>query len=423
MEVNDIVEAIQSLLDFELESENETEVRFKVVADNYAILDKVSLTQIIEKVNGYSSKEGIGLYSNNQYEVLVRNESRLAMRREIEQEDTVNKLKYKLNSPSTEYLVFFLYNLHQQDTPNLLRRGIMGHRLRRIFESSAEGQQEMFERSVLDVIKEIIPRLETIQIESESNKKIEEFERLLFAYIFNLGYNLDLNMQPLRFIDEFTQPYRMGRLRRSRINDIEPPKRLYINDLILHYQKGISSESLDHQYLSFYHVIEHFFEKIYNDDILFKVRDELTKPDFSYKRSKDIKGLVSIIQNKLKYKNEEFLINELEALELTLQKFIPDIEEFKESLNEYQPDLIEFYKANEVEFSKGNRVNFDNDNQDEIYKNLAKRIYRTRNAIVHSKETEKIKYVPFKDDKELLSEIYLLRLVAEFIIIKNSKEL
>ena len=71
MEVNDIIEAIQSLLDFGLESDNETEVRFKVVADNYAILDKVSLAQIIEKVNGYSSKEGIGLYSNNQYEVLM----------------------------------------------------------------------------------------------------------------------------------------------------------------------------------------------------------------------------------------------------------------------------------------------------------------------------------------------------------------
>lgn len=423
MTVQDIIQAISTLLDFELVEETEEKAVFKVISDHTAELNKSFVNDVISSLAYYNSNEEVELYNSKSYEVLVRNESRVLMRRELEQDDTVNKLHYKLDKPTTNYLIFFLYNLYKQDAPNFLRRGIMGHRLRRIFERRESEQQQLFDDDILELIKDIIPRLETIQISSESNKKLEEFENLLFAFIFNLGYNLDLNMQPLRFMAEFIQPYRMASVRRTRTSDVEPPKRLYINDIILHYQKSISSESLDHQYLSFYHVIEHFFEKIYNDDILNRIRVELTKPSFSYKRTKDVKSLVNIIQNKLKYKNEEFSINEVEALELTLTKFIIDINDFKTSLNEFSYDLIEYFKTTEVGFSTGNKVNFDSTNEEEIFKNLSKRIYKTRNSIVHSKETEKTKYIPFKDDKELVNEIYLLRLIAEYVIIESSREL
>ena len=191
--------------------------------------------------------------------------------------------------------------------------------------------------------------------------------------------------------------------------------------MILHYQKGISTESLDHQYLSFYHILEHFFEKIYNEDLINKLRDELTLLGFSYKRKTDIEKVVKIVQKKLRYKNEEFQINELEALELVLRKYIDNIEEIKSELNSINPNLIDYFKNTEVPFSKGNKVNFEID--DGLYKNLSKRIYFTRNSIVHSKETEKEKYIPFKNDKDLINEIYLMRILAEKVIISNSREI
>jgi len=423
MTVTEIIESIVNLLNFELVSETEEKATFKIVSDYTAILDKSETEQLIQNLGNFQSNEDIELYNQNEYEVLVRNESRFSVRRELAQEDTVNKLKYTLNRPSNEYLIFFLYNLNKQNTPEFLRRGIMGHRLRRIFGENNENQATLFEHSVFDIIKESIPRLETIRIQSESQRKLVDFEKILYAFIFNLGYNLDLNMQPLRFMEEFTQPYRMGRVMRSRISDVEPPRRIYINDLILHYQKAVSSDSLDHQYLSFFHVFEYFFEKIYNDDVFNTVRQELTKPNFSYKRQRDIKGLVGIIQKKLRYKNEEFTINELEALELTLKKYIVDIDSFKDSLNEISPSLITYYKENEVNFSQGLKVDFNSTNTDEIFRNLSKRIYKTRNSIVHSKENEKTKYIPFKNDKDLLEALYLMRLIAETLIIETSKEL
>lgn len=422
MTITDIKNSIVEILGFDLISESDESLTFKIIGDKTASLDKKELESILRKLKKYKSNEDVELYNDKIYEVLVRNDNRFMPSRDLKQTDNVNKITYCINKPTNEYLVFFLYNLYKRNAPNFLRGGIMGHRLRRIY-SANDGQTELFERPILEIIKEVIPRLETIQISTKVQTDLKTFDNLLYAFIFNLGYNLDFTIMPLRFMDEFIQPFRIGRIRRSRTGDVEAPKRIYSNELILHYQKGVSSESIDHQYLSFYHVLEHFYEKIYNDDILGKVKNELTKPNFSYKRNRDLTNLIGLIQSRLKYKNEEFQINEQEALELTLRKFIPETNELKEAIENVSSDLLEYYKTTEVPFSKGNRVNFNSDNEDEIYKNLSKRVYFTRNSIVHSKEAQKVKYTPFKDDKDLLTEIYLMRLISEFVILNDSTEL
>lgn len=423
MKVKDIIEAITELFGFDLIEETEEKAVFNIISDKKAELDKKAVEKIIRKIKRMSTNEDVELYTNRKYEVLVRNETRFLSRNDISKEDLVNKFKYTVSKPSDEYLIFLLFNLHNNEVTYSLKRGIAGHRLRRIYDRQDEQQMEIFDKSILDLIKEIIPRLETIQIDSKTDCELIKFEKLLYAFIFNLGYNKDVTFMPLRFLNEFIQPYRIGRVRRTHTEHMEAPKRTYSNDLILHYQKGVSSESIDHQFLSFYHVLEHFYEKVYNDDILSKVRSELTKPSFSYKRTKDLNSLIGVIQKRLKYKNEEFLINELEALELTLRKYIPDIPELKTNIEDYNPELINYFKTTTLPFSNGNKVNFESDNENEIYKNLAKRIYVTRNCIVHSKETDKIKYVPFKDDKDLLNENYLLRIISEIVIINDSDEL
>lgn len=422
MTLKDISDAVQTLFNFTIVDDTAENIVYRVISDKTAILDKVRVNAIISDLTSFDTDENVVLSDAHTYEVFVRNESRIRFPREINQKDNVNKVEYRIDKPSDKYLVFFLFSLAKQNTPQILRTGIMPHRLRNMYGSStAENTSVPF--NVLDVIKEVVPRFETLKITSEVSKRKNDFEQLVYAFLFQLAYNLDFNYQPLRFLDEFIQPYRLRGIRRSNISDLEPPKRTYINELVLHYQKGISSESIEHQFLSFYHVLEHFYERIYNDDILNSVKAEITKPDFSYKRNKDVSALIGIIQSRLKYKNEEFQLNEPEALELTLKKFIKDISTLSNELRTISPQLIDYYRTNEVPFSKGNRVNFDSPNVNEIFTNLAKRIYLTRNSIVHSKETDKSKYTPFRDDKDLLSEIYLLRLVSEIVILENSQEL
>jgi hypothetical protein len=55
---------------------------------------------------------------------------------------------------------------------------------------------------------------------------------------------------------------------------------------------------------------------------------------------------------------------------------------------------------------------------------LSNRIYNVRNALIHSKEGEKRRYVPFSENEnELRKELPLIRLVAEQIIINSSKNI
>ena len=420
MNLDQIRDGIKTLFNFSVAGETDEKIVFSIIRDKTAVLDKIQVTQIIDDLSLLNTDQEVEIFDSNYYEVLVRQENRIMSTRDISLKDEVNNIEYYVNKPTDKYLIFFLSNLTLHNAPRILRDGILPYRLQRLYDR--EQQAILSELNILDVIKEIFPRLETLQIKSENARKKTEYVQLVYAFLFNLGYNLDYTILPLRFMDEFTQPYRIGRLRRAHFEEVEPPKRVYLNELVLHYQKGVLSESIDHQFLSFYHVLEHFFEKIYNDDILNSIRTEITKPSFSYKRTKDLSGLISLIQNRLKYKNDEFLLNELEALELTLRKFVQDISYLAMELTAISPELIEYFKSTEVSFSKGNKVNLNNPNSKEVYTNLAKRIYLTRNSIVHSKETDKSKYTPFRDDKDLLKEIYLIRLIAEIVIIENSRE-
>lgn len=194
--------------------------------------------------------------------------------------DTVNKIEYKLSSPSDAYLIHIIKQLLPLSNTTHSGMPHFWQRLRnRRFHSSENEDLDLF-----DLLKRIMPRFQTLLIRSESQKSKSDFETLTYSFLFNLSYNTDLSYLPSSFIENLTRTIRIGRIRRARIEEIEAPKRKYENDLILFYQKGISSESVDLQYLSFYHILEHFFEKIYNDELIKSIKGELTKPSFSYKK-------------------------------------------------------------------------------------------------------------------------------------------
>lgn len=430
MVFDDIKNAIHFLFNFNIIEESEDCVVYSLFEDKTAYLYRKDIEHILSDLGNVEMSQNIELYDSNSYEVFVTSDRHY---REFQHTDSINRIDYAIKEPSDKYLVFFLYNLSLQDSPRILRSGTTMHRLKRSYNYPDYGQRSLFDEdghrlnspsNILEVIKKILRVSDTLQIKSESPKSKKEFEQLVYAYLFNLSYNLEHIFQPLRFAEEVTQFYRFNRVRkRAETSEVECPRRLYINELVLHYQRGIVSDSIDLKYLSFYHVLEYFFEKVYNDEIINSIKFELTKPDFSYKRNKDISHLVNIIQKKLKYKNEEYQINELEALKLTLRYYVTDIGYLIGELNSISEFYVNYYKTNEVPFSRGNKVNLENTDLDEVYDNLAKRIYYTRNSIVHSKETDKNKYTPFRDDRVLLFESHLIRILAEIVIIETSKEL
>lgn len=186
---------------------------------------------------------------------------------------------------------------------------------------------------------------------------------------------------------------------------------------------AVSSSDPFIQFIGFYHIMEYFFEEVYKEEIIKTTKEILMRPDFSPKNSKDIMKVVDNIYNK---KDDSIVGAELDSLEITLGKYI-NIERIVDKLKEIDEELVQYYKNNEVGFSGGIKVDLEANNK-KIFKHLSKRIYVTRNSLVHSKSNDiRVKergiYSPFKDSKDLNMEIPLLKVIAEEIIIGSAQEL
>ena len=197
-----------------------------------------------------------------------------------------NGITYELSKPTDEYMLFILDALgksgYLRDTP----RPLPLLRIRKICEENL---------NFFEFLNEIItPRLYTLKIRSLEPMSANKFSDFATAFLFNLSYNLDIAVIEVRFLHELSR-YRFGKIRRSRLDEIEPPRRIYIPDLVYHYQMAISTDSIPLQFLSFYHIIEHFFYDVYHGELLNEIRAKITSPDFSYKRKRDLESLIKLI--------------------------------------------------------------------------------------------------------------------------------
>ena len=116
---------------------------------------------------------------------------------------------------------------------------------------------------------------------------------------------MDVALVPQLSIEDLARGARITSMRRSRPDEIDAPRRLYTEDLVRHYLLGVSSDSPVIEYLSYYHVAEHFFQDVFETDLIERVRDQITMPDFSYRRKKDIRVLIKTIHKSLKLRAEE----------------------------------------------------------------------------------------------------------------------
>lgn len=381
-------------------------------------VESTRLDEISNNLKKMNEKDSIGIYSNNYCETLVRSvnnrrsmmSSRL-MEKYIDINDSQNRIHYELSKASDEYILMLLEKLSDL---NMLREFKRSFVMGRAFINEKERESKDF----FEFLKALFRQIDTLKIKSEENKSYNEFEKLSNSYLFNLAFNLEIPVIEVKGIDEFISSERIASIRRKEV--IDPPKRKYIPDLVYHYQMAISSDSPFLQYISYYHIMEHFFEKIYNEELIRLVQYEISNPNFSIKRENDIKKVIKVINKKLQSHREEFSVNEKEALELVLLRYI-DIEKLKRKINEYDSSLLEYYKNEEVSFSGGSKINFELTQHKDIIKKISFRVYKTRNSLVHSKDTDISKYVPFKHDKKLIKEIPLMRFIAEEIILMTSE--
>lgn len=430
MDFNNTHEEIINLLknylyDMEVDNkENHYEFRFNLsrVSYNEAItstLSKEKLNSLIIKLNSLKSEYDTILYNENYFESIIveeRNFLKIPIltykNSSIEIFDHENKINYCLSSVNNEYLIWLLINTKET---RFMRRSSVDF-IRRKIERLPEGSD------ILDILS-ILINLYSLKISTENSFPLNKFINYSNSFIFNLAFNFDSTFILVKDFEEIINKTRMKNIRDTNLDELDPPRRIYNEDLTRHYLLAISNESPNIQFLSYYHIMEHYFEDVFNNELIDQIKNKISGPNFSYKRKQDIQDLVKQIKTKLQIRNSTTTINENEALKLVIKNFV-DFENLRNEINKYDETLTDYYKNNKVEFSNGPTIDLSiESDSDKLVKDLANRIYSTRCALVHSKDGNKEKYIPFKDEKKLMKEIPLLRFIAEMIILHNSKEL
>jgi hypothetical protein len=305
------------------------------------------------------------------YEFLIREESNIPrLRFRLRDEDFLvddqdNGIRYRIASPSNEYLLFLLYKVSAIASPRALMGAVP---VRRMVERP--GYEEI--QDVFDLLRRALPRFMTLRLESERNRNFTDLGRFANAFIFQLSYNTDIALVPQRHVEELVRTGRIARIRRASLSDIDPPRRHYLPDLIYHYQLAVGADNPFLEYISYYHVAEHFFEEVFSEDLVLRIKDKLTQPDFSYKRKKDVGMLIRDISRSLQVRNERITFSEQEALRLTIDRYV-DIADLREKIREYDSSLLNYYRSSTVGFSGGDEVDLENSDVPVVTKRLAVR--------------------------------------------------
>ncbi|TVQ78729.1 MAG: hypothetical protein EA380_05785 [Phycisphaeraceae bacterium] len=379
---------------------------------------KTALAATINELNQKSTYLSLWLCDENSMEILVREESSSLNRAfrlgNLVVRDDDNGVTYEISSASDAYILFFLDAISRHSDARLFLRGYPSS----LLERRLTDQESPL--SVFELVRMMYLRIATVvRIRTDAKASPTRLSSLANAFLFQMAFNTDIALVPQRELDALSRSGRISRMRRSRPSEIDPPRRTYSEDLTHHYLMAISTDNPVVEYLSHYHVLEHFYEAVFQDDLITTIQGQITEPAFSYRRKKDIKALIKTIRRSLKIQNDTITFSEEQALRLTLASFV-EVPDLVSDLDNYDSKIIDFYRDNKVEFSNACEVDLRSVDLDAIFKSLAKRIYSTRNALVHSKDGDKAKYTPFVDDHALAKELPLLRFVAERTILRNS---
>lgn len=331
----------------------------------------------------------------------------------IKLRDRDNGVLYEIISASDEYILFFLDAISEHPNARVFLHG------RNIRPWSAAPLPEKTS-TVFEIMRRAYFRITTLRITCDSKTSASSMSSLANAFFFQMAFNTDIIFVPQKEIDSIFRSSRILQMRRNRPEEIDPPRRTYNKDLIHHYLMALSTENPFVEYLSYYHILEHFYEEIFQENLVLLIQDQITDPAFSYRRKKDIRGLIKTIGKSLQFRDDGITFSEEQALKLTLMRFV-DISNLVDDLNSYDPSIIDYYENNKVGFANAVELDLKSGDNTRIYKSLSKRIYVTRNALVHSKDGDKAKYTPFVDDHVLAKELPLLRFAAERTILSNSK--
>ncbi|WP_243550617.1 methylamine utilization protein MauJ [Priestia megaterium] len=341
-------------------------------------------------------------------------------------EDSDNQIKYEIGGEVTDYYIVWLYkkmfekysfDAETEMTRQQLR--FVGNRIihryggTEISERGTEIVGGIVEFSILDIMRRAV-NCHTLKVTKQRDNGINLDEAIeSFSYTYMCNTNTPIKVYNIENIIGVGKTQR-----KERNNDFEAPKRKYNSDLLDYYNLAVSSDDPYISFISYYHIIEYYFDQVYREQQIKTLRDSITDPRFSNKDDDKVYKIIEKILKDGRAVREDGSGNELPSLIYLLNKYISDLDDYKERLND---EDLNFYQNNKVSFSQGDAIIWDKP-KDKILKAISNRIYKTRNALIHSKSSKKdVTYHPYLHETELEKEICLIKTVAEHIIEADSE--
>ena len=344
--------------------------------------------------------------------------------------DSREGITYKVGVPSSEYLIHVIMfhrdlerirfvltpETHWEVVTNASCEECGGEKLSFSVFRLLNGQRRFFTLRI-ELTGSAEPNLLT------SSLPESEFEALAASLIFQLSYNTrEAIFVPTSFdvlISECTSRHDSEYVDRA---EIQPPRKIYIKELVYLYQTFLASNNPAAQFLALYQILEYFFESVVERHSISALRQHITAAGFSHRRDHDIAKIVEIVNEYRKYSpgSGQVAARELEGLKLTIKDYL-DFDALLRNLKASPLNLLDYLKSESVPFVQADlRLDLEKLAPERRIAKLADRIYRTRNAVVHSKSGRGDRFTPFKDDSYLAKEIMLVKAIAEQVIERNS---
>ena len=365
-----------------------------------------------------TKNEEMELVLNQRYEIAINIDRPMLLRRcaPIKAEDQENNITYEIGYCSIEYCIYIL-NKWIDMSPK------RGHRINIPFRMrmSVNNRFSIDEDIEVNWMNALIYalRIWTLKIFHLNPLDIENIRKNKTAFSFEFMYKTGVALLEYNDLNDMFSMKLMDRSHFNPDNLENPPHREYINDVIDYYRLAMGSRDPYIQFISFYHIIEYFYDEVFKQRIIDDLKRKLTQPDFSYKNKEKLYELVTLVRHRIKMNDELGRGNESESLRFVLEKFII-ISDLKTKLKEMSEDIVLYYQNNKVPFCKAPTIQWNE--SDHVYGNLSKRIYYVRNALIHSKSGKNDeRYKPYKDEEPLKKEIPLIKAIAEMVIISSSK--
>lgn len=333
--------------------------------------------------------------------------------------DTTNKVMYTLGLSSAEYCAALLIDAINKNRvfPHLPRETIEAMHYELLDLVSHNPVNHLSLQTVLsNLIHEV-----TLQIKTENKYSITDFQGYKTSFMFQFMYQFKCSL-----VEYYDSSYILG-YNRVPWKEIDPenlqlPRRKYVSDVVDYYKLAMSAHDPYIEYISYYHVMEYFYDRVFKNKMTKALRDILTNPGFSYKDDDKVFELVKTVQKKNNANRIEGQGNESESLNYVLQEYIENIDELKNRISEIDSTALEYYKSAKINFCGvpcfHPRIQW-NGEKDTIYATIRNRIYATRNSLVHSKREGCYSPYEHEHEEQLRKEIPLVKAVAELIIIHS----